>query len=199
MHRYNVNERSRGKAASSPANGMAIQQIVWAEIARMPDAQKAWATKEATTPPIIIENLSEEAYLAAEKRWLGPRAREAARLQNDFAAFLKQQRSEFKDDEDRKQFLRALWLNPGLHPTLVELGIDNPGRDSDAKRRRKFEKWEKKLAEWADAERAASADEARAAAAAEGLELVTSASNETGFKHVTVTRGGYQARLNENG
>ena len=79
VHRYNVNERSRGKAASSPANGMAIPQIVWAEvpvwaeIARMPDAQKAWATKEATTPPIIIENLSEEAYLAAEKRWLGPR------------------------------------------------------------------------------------------------------------------------------
>ena len=66
---------------------------------------------------------------------------------------------------DREQFLRALWLNPGLHPTLVELGIDNPGQDSDPKRRRKFEKWKKKLAEWVDAERAA----------AEGLELVPAA------------------------
>ena len=156
-------KRSRGKAASSPANGMAIPRIawaevpVWAEIARDPDAQQAWITKEATTPPIVIENLAEEGYLAAEKRWLGPRAREAAKLQNDFAAFLKQQRTEFNDDEDREQFLRALWLNPGLHPTLVELGIDNPGRDSNAERRRKFEKWKKKLAEWADAERAASA------------------------------------------
>ena len=198
-------KRSRGKAASSPANGMAIPQIawaevpVWAEIARDPDAQQAWITKEATTPPIVIENLSEEGYLAAEKRWLGPRARETARLQNDFAAFLKQQRTEFKDDEDRNQFLRALWLNPGLHPTLVELGIEHPGRDSDLKRRRKFEKWKKKLAEWADAERAASADETRAAAAAEGLELVPSSSNETGFKGVSVQKGGYQANLRENG
>ena len=72
-------KRSRGKAASSPANGMAIPRIawaevpVWAEIARDPDAQQAWITKEATTPPIVIKNLSEEGYLAAEKRWLGPR------------------------------------------------------------------------------------------------------------------------------
>jgi hypothetical protein len=65
---------------------------------------------------------------AAEKCWLGPRAREAAQLQNEFAAFLKQQRTEFKDKQDREQFLRALWLNPGLHPTLEELGIDNQGR-----------------------------------------------------------------------
>ena len=142
VHRYNVNERSRGKAASSPANGMAIPQIVWAEvpvwaeIARMPDAQKAWATKEATTPPIIIENLSEEAYLAAETRWLGPRAREAAKLQNAFAAFLKQQRTEFKDDLDREQFLRALWLNPGLHPAsstvLPKIGAHRHGWDDCA-------------------------------------------------------------------
>jgi hypothetical protein len=43
------------------------------------------------------------------------------------------------------------------------------------------------------------ADEARAAAAAEGLELVTSASGETGFKCVYKSGGKYQAKITENG
>jgi hypothetical protein len=47
----------------------------------------------------------------------------------------------------------------------------------------KFEKWRKKLADWAVAERAATADEA----AAEGLVLVSS-NNESGFKYVTRVR-----------
>jgi len=43
------------------------------------------------------------------------------------------------------------------------------------------------------------ADEARAAAAAEGLELVPSSSNETGFKGVTKHRGKYKAALKCSG
>jgi hypothetical protein len=43
------------------------------------------------------------------------------------------------------------------------------------------------------------ADEARAAAAAEGLELVPSSSNETGFKGVTKRDGKYATRIRENG
>jgi len=43
------------------------------------------------------------------------------------------------------------------------------------------------------------ADEARAAAAAEGLELVPSLSNETGFKGVTKRDGKYATRIRENG
>jgi len=180
---------------------MAIPQIVWAELplwaegARVKAAQDRWATM----PPILIKNLTEAEHLAAKERWLGPRARRAATLQNEFAAFLKQQRTEFSDEQDREQFVRALWLNPGLHPTLEELGIDNPGQEPDTKRRRKFEMWRKKLAEWAEDERAATADEARAAAAAEGLELVQSASNETGFKGVYKNGGKYEAKIKENG
>ena len=123
-------KRSRGAAAaSSPANGMAIPQIawaevpVWAEFARVQAAQKAWA-KQA---PILIDNLTEEEYLAAEKRWLGPRVRKAAELQNAFAAFLKQQRNEFKDEKDRKQFLRALWLaQSGVAPDARGAGHRQP-------------------------------------------------------------------------
>jgi hypothetical protein len=43
------------------------------------------------------------------------------------------------------------------------------------------------------------ADEARAAAAAEGLELVPSASGETGFKCVYRNGGKYEAKITENG
>ena len=43
------------------------------------------------------------------------------------------------------------------------------------------------------------ADEARAAAAAEGLELVPSSSNETGFRSVVKHGGKYQAQIKENG
>jgi hypothetical protein len=43
------------------------------------------------------------------------------------------------------------------------------------------------------------ADEARAAAAAEGLELVPSSSNETGFKCVRKDKGKYSAQIKENG
>jgi hypothetical protein len=43
------------------------------------------------------------------------------------------------------------------------------------------------------------ADEARAAAAAEGLELVPSAGCETGFKCVSKHGGKYQAKVQENG
>jgi ubiquitin/hemin uptake protein HemP len=194
-------KRSRGEAASSPAKGMAIPQIVWAELplwaegARVKSAQESWATM----PPILIENLSEAVHLDGVERWLGPRARRAATLQNEFAAFLKQQRTEFSDEQDREQFVRALWLNPGLHPTLQELGIDNPGQEPDLKRRRKFEMWRKKLAEWAEDERAATAEEAWAAAAIEGLELVPSASNETGFKGVYKSGGRFAASVWENG
>jgi hypothetical protein len=42
-------------------------------------------------------------------------------------------------------------------PAFAQLGIaiDNPRQESDLKRRRKFEKWRKKLTDWAVAERAA--------------------------------------------
>ena len=43
------------------------------------------------------------------------------------------------------------------------------------------------------------ADEARAAAAAEGLELVPSSTNETGFKGVRKQGGKYEARISQNG
>jgi hypothetical protein len=43
------------------------------------------------------------------------------------------------------------------------------------------------------------ADEARAAAAAEGLELVPSSSYETGFKGVTKSKAKYQAKMYNNG
>jgi hypothetical protein len=43
------------------------------------------------------------------------------------------------------------------------------------------------------------ADEARAAAAAEGLELVPSSSNETGFRGVKKNGGKYKAEVRENG
>eukprot|EP00900_Chrysochromulina_parva_P017423 jgi/Chrpa1/25682/Chrysochromulina_OHIO_Genome00027145-RA len=43
------------------------------------------------------------------------------------------------------------------------------------------------------------ADEARAAAAAEGLELVPSSSGETGFKGVSKDKGKYQAKMYDNG
>ena len=43
------------------------------------------------------------------------------------------------------------------------------------------------------------ADEARAAAAAEGLELVPSSKNQTGFKGVTLTNGKYYVAVYENG
>eukprot|EP00900_Chrysochromulina_parva_P009099 jgi/Chrpa1/18190/Chrysochromulina_OHIO_Genome00023911-RA len=43
------------------------------------------------------------------------------------------------------------------------------------------------------------ADEAKAAAAAEGLELVPSSSNETGFRSVVKHGGKYQAQIKENG
>jgi hypothetical protein len=43
------------------------------------------------------------------------------------------------------------------------------------------------------------ADDARAAAAAEGLELVPSSSNETGFKCVRKDKGKYSAQIKENG
>ena len=43
------------------------------------------------------------------------------------------------------------------------------------------------------------ADEARAAAAAEGLELVPSSKNQTGFKGVTLTQGKYYVDVYENG
>ena len=43
------------------------------------------------------------------------------------------------------------------------------------------------------------ADEARAAAAAEGLELLPSSSNETGFKGVSKHHGKYKAEVKENG
>jgi len=180
---------------------MAIPQIVWAELplwaegARVKAAQVRWATM----PPILIKNLTEAEHLAAKERWLGPRARRAATLQNDFAAFLKQQRTEFSDEQDREQFLRALWLNPGLHPTLEELRIENPGPELDKERKRKLEAWRKKLAKWAEDERAATADEVWAAAADERLELVPSASGETGFKCVYKHGGRYEAKIAENG
>ena len=77
-----------------------------------------------------------------------------------------------------------LWLIPGLHAALEELGIPDPGPELDEQLKRKHEAWRKVLAVWADAERAATADEARVAAAAQGLELVTSESNKSGFKGV---------------
>jgi len=43
------------------------------------------------------------------------------------------------------------------------------------------------------------ADEARAAAAAEGLELVPSSKNQTGFKGVTLTQGRYYVQVSKNG
>ena len=43
------------------------------------------------------------------------------------------------------------------------------------------------------------ADEARAAAAAEGLELVPSARSETGFKGVSKSGGRYKVQITENG
>ena len=43
------------------------------------------------------------------------------------------------------------------------------------------------------------ADEARAAAAEEGLELVPSSKNQTGFKGVTLTNGKYYVAVYENG
>ena len=43
------------------------------------------------------------------------------------------------------------------------------------------------------------ADEARAAAAAEGLELVPSSSNETGFRSVVKHGGKYKVQIRENG
>ena len=42
-------------------------------------------------------------------------------------------------------------------------------------------------------------DEARASAAAEGLELMPSSSSKTGFKGVSLNGNGYQAKLMENG
>ena len=56
-------------------------------------------------------------------------------MQNDLAAFLKEQRRELTLDEDRAQLWRALWLLPGLRPTLEELDIPNPGPDEDRERR----------------------------------------------------------------
>jgi hypothetical protein len=47
--------------------------------------------------------------------------------------------------------------------------------------------------------RSLTADEARAAAAAEGLELVPSSSSETGFKGVTKNHDKYAAKIRENG
>ena len=56
-------------------------------------------------------------------------------MQNDLAAFLNEQRNEFTLDKDRAQLWRALWLLPGLRPTLEELDIPNPGPDEDRERR----------------------------------------------------------------
>ena len=120
-------------------------------------------------------------------------------MQNDLAAFLKEQRRELTLKKDRAQLWRALWLLPGLRPTLEELDIPNPGPDEDRERREKHAGWKVRLAEFAKEERALTADEARAKAAAEGLELVPSLSNETGFKGVSVQGGGYQTNLRENG
>ena len=125
-------KRSKGPSDADPTEGMAIPRIPWKVVplwdqgAQVPENIARWER----TPPILIENLTEDEYKAAEERWLGPRAQRAAQLQNDFAAFLKQQRTEFSYEQDHEQFLRALWLNPGLHPTLEELGIDNPGQES---------------------------------------------------------------------
>ena len=192
-------KRSRGEAASSPANGMAIPQIVWAELplwaegARVKAAQDRWATM----PPILIENLTEAEHLV--QRWLNPRARERARLQNAYASFLKEQRTEASDEEDSAQFRRVLWLLPELHAALQELGIEYPGPELDEERRRKHEAWRETLEKWAEDERAATADEIRAAAAAEGLELVPSQKGETGFKGVYKEGGKYSSRIMENG
>jgi hypothetical protein len=120
-------------------------------------------------------------------------------MQNALGAFLKEQRREFSDREDREQLWRALWLLPGLRPALKELDIPDPGPEMDEDRRRKHEEWRKELADWADAERVATADEARAAAAAEGLELVPSSRSGTGFKCVYKDGSRYEAKVHEDG
>ena len=50
-----------------------------------------------------------------------------------------------------------------------------------------------------DAPRTLTADEVRAAAAAEGLELVPSSKSQTGFKGVIKRGGKYEAVVSENG
>jgi len=69
----------------------------------------------------------------------------------------------------------------------------------DEERRCKHEEWRETLEMWAADERVATADEIRAAAAAEGLELVPSQSGETGYRGVYKNGGGFQARVRENG
>ncbi|KOO29883.1 hypothetical protein Ctob_015202 [Chrysochromulina tobinii] len=171
-------KRSKGPSDADPTKALAIPRIPWKEVplwdqgAQVPENIARWER----TPPILIENLTEDEHKAAMQRWLNPRARERARLQNAYASFLKEQRTEESDEEDSAQFRRVLWLLPELHAALQELGIENPGPELDEERRRKHEAWREKLEKWAEDERAATADEIRAAAAAEGLELVPSQS-----------------------
>ena len=61
----------------------------------------------------------------------------------------------------RAQLWRALWLLPGLRPTLEELDIPNPGADEDEERREKHAEWTVWLAGCAERERALTAVEAR--------------------------------------
>jgi hypothetical protein len=61
-------------------------------------------------------------------------------------------------------------------------------------------RWPRQQSERDEETQSLTADEARAAAAAEGLELVPSSSNESGFKGVRRLRGGkYELRICENG
>jgi len=194
-------KRSKGPSDADPTKALAIPRIPWKEVplwdqgAQVPENIARWER----TPPILIENLTEDEHKAAMQRWLNPRARERARLQNAYASFLKEQRTEESDEEDSAQFRRVLWLLPELHAALQELGIENPGPELDEERRRKHEAWREKLEKWAEDERAATADEIRAAAAAEGLELVPSQSGETGYRGVYKNGGGFEARVRENG
>ena len=142
-------KRSRGWADADPANGLHIPTLAWREEtswnrgARNPKSLAELARKA----PIIVENLTEEEHEAAFERWLSTRAREAAKMQNAYANFLKAQRTEVSDEQDSEQFRRVLWLNPELHSALEELGIEDPGPDEDEARRAKHAEWVKMLAE----------------------------------------------------
>jgi hypothetical protein len=194
-------KRSKGPSDADPTKALAIPRIRWKVVplwdqgAQVPENIARWER----TPPILIENLTEDEHKAAVQRWLNPWARERARLQNAYAAFLKEQRTEVSDEEDSAQFRWVLWLLPELHAALQELGIENPGPELDEERRRKHEAWRETLEKWAEDERMATADEIRAAAAAEGLELVPSQSGETGYRGVCKKGGGFVARVRENG
>ena len=130
-------KRSRGAADNDPAEGLFIPgcgwvgMTLWEEGSREPLLQERWMR----TKPILIDNLTAEAYAEAVERRLSPQERARAQLQNDLAAFLKEQRRELTLKKDRAQLWRALWLLPGLRPTLEELDIPNPGPDEDRERR----------------------------------------------------------------